>query len=147
MKVCFSHSLPTLCRSKIWIGIKVLQANSIILGTRKLWVIFRIKQKFDTMAAFLDNSNFSKLVKLGNVSNSVFSVKIGRKHCQKHSQNWQALNIFTIKLAAVLLNFCLIGKIRHNFLVPTMTETVCKTFMPIQTLVLHTAYYLLLHCT
>ena len=36
----------------------------------------------------------------------------------------------------MLLNFCLIGKIRHNFLVPRMIELACKTFMPIQTLVL-----------
>ena len=35
------------------------------------------------------------------------------------------------KKAAVVSNFCLIGKIRHNFLVPS------KTFMPIQTLGLH----------
>ena len=49
----------TLCRSKVWIGMKVLQPNSIILGTRKLWWIFPIKQKFDTTAAFLDNPNFS----------------------------------------------------------------------------------------
>jgi hypothetical protein len=33
---------PTLCRNKVWIGMKVLQANSIILGTRKLWRIFPI---------------------------------------------------------------------------------------------------------
>ena len=35
------------------------------------------------------------------------------------------------------LNLCLIGKIRHNFLVPRMIELACKTFMHIQTLVLH----------
>ena len=34
-------------------------------------------------------------------------------------------------------NFCLIGKICHNFLVPTMIELGCKTFMPIQTFNLH----------
>ena len=49
----------TLCRSKVWIGMKVLQPNSIILGTRKLWWIFPIKQKFDTRAAFLDNPKCS----------------------------------------------------------------------------------------
>ena len=37
----------------------------------------------------------------------------------------------------MLPNFCLIGKIRHNFLVSRMIELACKTFMPIQTLVLH----------
>ena len=30
-------------------------------------------------------------------------------------------------------NFCLIGKIRHDFLMPTMIELGCKTFMPFQT--------------
>ena len=29
-----------------------MQPNSIIVGTRKLWRIFPIKQKFDTMAGF-----------------------------------------------------------------------------------------------
>ncbi len=34
-------------------------------------------------------------------------------------------------------NFCLIGKIRHNFLLPRVIELGRKTFMPIQTLDLH----------
>ena len=71
---------------------KVLQAHSIILGTGKLWRIFPI----DTTAAFLDNPNF-QFGPFGKVSDSVFSMKIGRNHCQKHSQNWQILNIFTIE--------------------------------------------------
>ena len=37
------------------------------------------------------------------------------------------------KKAAVVSNFCLIGKIRYNFLVPRMIELAPKTFMPIQT--------------
>ena len=41
------------------------------------------------------------------------------------------------KKAAVVSNFCLIGKIHHNFLVPKMIELGRKTFMPIQTLDLH----------
>ena len=41
------------------------------------------------------------------------------------------------KKAAVISNFCLIGKIHHNFLVPKMIELGRKTFMPIQTLDLH----------
>ena len=41
------------------------------------------------------------------------------------------------KKAAVVSNFWLIGKIPHNFLVPKMIESACKTFMPIQTLDLH----------
>ena len=35
------------------VGIKVLQADSTILGTKKLWRIFSTKQKFSTTAAFL----------------------------------------------------------------------------------------------
>ena len=57
--VCKDHLSITLCRSMVWIGMKVLQADSIILGTKKLSGIFPIKQKFDTMASFLDNSNYS----------------------------------------------------------------------------------------
>ena len=38
------------------------------------------------------------------------------------------------KKAAVVSNFCSIGKIHHNFLVPKMIELGRKTFMPIQTL-------------
>ena len=30
-------------------------------------------------------------------------------------------------------NFCLIGNISHNYLVPRMIESAPKTFMPIQT--------------
>ena len=44
---------------------------------------------------------------------------------------------FYYKKAAVVSNFCLIGKIRHDFLVPTMIELGCKTFMPFQTSDLH----------
>ena len=44
---------------------------------------------------------------------------------------------FLLQKGAVVLNFCLFGKIHQNFLVPRMIESVPKTFMPIQTLVLH----------
>ena len=51
--------------------------------------------------------------------------------------NCLVLNIFTTKKAAVVSNFCLIGKILHDFLIPTMIELGCKTFMPFQTSGLH----------
>ena len=54
-----SRNNITLCRSGVWIGVKVLGADSIILGTRKLWQMFPIKQKCHRTAAFLDNPNFS----------------------------------------------------------------------------------------
>ena len=47
----------TLSRSEVWKGMKVLQPNSIIVGTRKSWRIFPIKQKFDTTAAFFYSKN------------------------------------------------------------------------------------------
>ena len=50
------------------------------------------------------------------------------------SSNWTSFKCFYYKKAAVLSNFCLIGKIHHNFLVPIMNELGCKTFMPFQTL-------------
>ena len=68
------------------------------------------------------------------IFHSVFSMHNGQKTihtkltCFKH---------FYYKKAAVVSNFCLIGKIHHNFLVPRMIELVPKIFMPIQTLDLH----------
>ena len=57
---------------------------------------------------------------------------------KKLSPNFRlVLNIFTIKKAAVVINFCLIGKIQYNFLVHRIVESGRKTFMPIQTLDLH----------
>ena len=41
--------------------------------------------------------------------------------------------------AAVVWNFCLIGNIRHNFLIPRMIKSVP---MPIQTPDLHRVYYI-----
>ena len=52
------------------------------------------------------------------------------------------LNIFTIKKAALVPNFCLIGKIHHTFLMSRMIELGCKTYMPIQTLDLDRVYFL-----
>ena len=49
----------TLCRSEVWIGMKVLGTDSFILGTRKLLWMFPIKQKCHTTAAFLDNQKSS----------------------------------------------------------------------------------------
>ena len=51
-----------------------------------------------------------------------------------NQKNWLVLNIFIIKKAAVIFNFCLFGNICNNFLVPRMIESACKTFMPIPTL-------------
>ena len=45
-----------------------------------------------------------------------------------------AQNICSIKKAAELLNFCLIGKILHNFPMPISIEPAPKTFLCIQML-------------
>ena len=41
-------------------------------------------------------------------------------------------NFYYIKKAAILSNFCLIGKIPHDFLTLTSIELACKTFIGIQ---------------
>ena len=108
----------TLCRSKVWIGMKVLQPNSIILGTRKLWWIFPIKQKFDTTAAFLDNPKCSIWTNL-TIFLTVFSEASRLHNGQKTIPKFlSGFKHFYYKKAAVVLNFCLIRKIHHNFLVP-----------------------------
>ena len=54
-----------------------------------------------------------------------------------YQKNCLVLNIFIIKKAAVILDFCLFGNIRRNFLVPRIIESAPKTFMPIQIPDLH----------
>ena len=53
----------TLSRSGVWIGMKVLGADSIILGTRKLWWMFPIKQKLNITAAFFHTIHAIKMFK------------------------------------------------------------------------------------
>ena len=91
------NKITTLCRSRVWIGMKVLRPNSIILGARKLWWIFPIKQKFDTTAAFLDNPKCSILSNL-TIFLTVFSETSRCTMVKKLSPNFcLVLNIFTIK--------------------------------------------------
>ena len=97
-----------LCRSRVWIGMEVLRPDSIILGTRKLWWTFPIKQKFDTTLAFLDNPKCSIWSNL-TIYLIVFSETSRCTMVKKSSPNFcLVLNIFTIKKAAVVSNFCLI---------------------------------------
>ncbi len=81
------------------------------------------------------------LVKFDYFSDSVFrgqvGCKVGCTMVKKLSPNWTSFKCFYYKKAAVVSNFFLIGKIRHNFLVPRMIELGRQTFMPIQTLDLH----------
>ena len=59
----FFVSYGTLCRSGVWIGMKVLGADSIILGTRKVWWMFPIKQKLNITAAFFHTLHVIKMFK------------------------------------------------------------------------------------
>ena len=53
---------------------------------------------------------------------------------KKLSPNWTSfISFYYKKKAAVVSKFCLIGKICHDFLVPTLIELGWKTFMPFQT--------------
>ena len=80
----------------------------------------------------------------------------GQGNCTMDNQkNCLVLNIFITRMvwkkAAVIFNFCLIGNINHNFLVPIMIESAPKTFMPIQTpdlhrVIVHTISFHLRHC-
>ena len=100
------------------------------LGTRKL---FPINQKCQMTAAFLDNqksSIWSSLV--------IFLPLFSRAWCANKLHNGLTKKLsgfkhFYYKKAAVILDFCLFGNIRHNFLVPRIIESAPKTFMPIQT--------------
>ena len=76
-------------------------------------------------------------VKFDYFSDSVFrdkQVHNGQKTIPKFLSGFEN---FYYKKAAVVSNFCLIGKICHDFLVPTMIELGCRTFMPFQTSDLH----------
>ena len=57
----YKRMLLTLCRSSVWIGMKVLGANSIILITKKLWQMFPIKQELNITAAFFITKMFKCL--------------------------------------------------------------------------------------
>ena len=64
---------------------------------------------------------------------------MGKETAQNLSGFKHFYYVYGMKKAAVVFNFCLIGNIHHNFLVPRMIELARKTFMimPIQTLDLH----------
>ena len=108
----------TLCRSRVWIGMKVLGADSIILGTRKLWWMFPIKQKCHTTAAFLYNPNFSIWSCLEIFLPICNSPGVQISCTTDYHKKCPVLSIFIIQKATVIFNFCLIWKIHHNFLVP-----------------------------
>ena len=68
----------------------------------------------------------------------MFSTYFLTENTVRNTTNFDQIEQFELsKKAAVVSNFCLIGKILHNCLVPKMIESACKTFMPVQTLDLH----------
>ena len=110
--------------------------------------MFPIKQKFHNTAAFLDNSNFWMFgcffyhCAAGLVWKKVTKWTVGTP-IQSKSVIYIAVKaskllcIIFFWFYTFLLNFCFIGNIRHNFLVPRIIETTPKTFMPIQIPDLH----------
>ena len=95
----------TLCRSKVWKGMKVLQPNSITLGNRKLWQIFPTKQKFDTRAAFLDNPNCSIWSSL-KIFGQCFQWASRLHNCQRnYPQIGLVSKVFTIKKSCPCIKF------------------------------------------
>ena len=122
-----------------WMPIKVLWANSMLVSVRKLWGIFPIKQKFDTMAAFLYSKNFETRI----ISSSKFATivqislyLVAILHDGIHFLvwvNWSGSDNFCyLQKTAIALNFCLIGKIPHNFPILRSIESAQKTFIVIQ---------------
>ena len=69
------------------------------------------------------------------IAPSIIDIKTSTTHCRVVPITFTKLtklkNFDLSKIATVVSNFCLIGKIRHNFLVPRMIELACKTFRPI----------------
>ena len=65
---------------------------------------------------------------------SVTEVHNGRNGSRNCAQFFSAQKSFSVKKAAELLNFCLIGKILHNFPMPISIEPAPKSFICIQIL-------------
>ena len=119
--------------------IKVLGANSMLVSIKKSWGIFLIKQKFDTIAAFLFSKNYeTRIVSSSKTCYHCVDLVLRRSKCAWwHSfSGWNKLiwsEQFSLSTkAAIVLNFCLIGKIPHDVLILTSIELALKTFIGIQ---------------
>ena len=109
----------TLCRSGVWIGIKVLGADSILLGSRTLWQMFPISSRNWISWELFCN----KIFKTGQF----FDRQLYSRPGVKKSKLDQFENFWLSEKS------CLIGKIRNNFLLPRTNESAPKNFMSIQT--------------
>ena len=75
--------------------IKVLRANSMLVSIKKSWGIFPIKQKFDTMAAFLYSKNSES--RLVSSSKICYKEKGNLYNGSKFGgRNYSGFKIFTI---------------------------------------------------
>ena len=113
---------------------KVLGAGSMLIGIRKLWRIFPIKQKFNTcLGSFLRYSIISnyqnQFGEIASIVHSVAKLHNGRRESRNYAQFCLAQKFFGVKKAAELLNFSLIGKTLHNSPMAISIEPATKSFM------------------
>ena len=118
----------------------------MILGTRKLWQMFPIKQKLNITAAYFYNKNVLNWSINLIVHCTTFFTPGLLHNVKKISKLDQIENFWLSKKAAVLWHFCLIANPQNNFLVPRMNEPAPKTFIPIQTPDLHRVFCKLDFC-
>jgi len=104
---------------------------------QKIVVNFSNQAEIRYNGSFFRLSKFFNLFKFGNVSFGVFRVQIGCTMVKILSPKLTSFKHFYYKKGAVVPNLCLLGKTHQNPLTTRMIESVPKTFMPIQTLVLH----------
>jgi hypothetical protein len=114
---------------------KDLRADSIMLGTKNLVNFAELSRKLVPRQLFK-----LKCFKTCQIWELFFDQCIVQPICllkiqKEASPNFEKFGLS--KKTAIVSNFCLIGKIPHNFLVSKIIESACKTFMPIQTLGLH----------
>ena len=124
----------------------VLGADSMILGTRKLWWMFQIKQKLNIKAVSFYNKNvLNQTIFFDSPLCCFFHTRQLLQACctmvKKPSKFAKIQKFWLSKKAAVVWNFCLIGNIHQNFLIPRMNESDPKAFMPIQTQDLHRVHW------
>ena len=102
----------------------------MLVSIKKSWGIFLIKQKFNTMAAFVGSKNYQNQISLLKPKNEYHHAELLQ---QKLGSKFGGRNILVSKIllnkkASIVLNFCLIGKILHNLLVLMSIESDPKTF-------------------
>ena len=97
----------------------------MLIGIKNLWRIFPIKQKFNTLAAIWDIQQF-QIIKInpGNLR-PLCSLHIRRNYAQFCS----AQKSVSVKKTLEVSNFCVIGKVLHNFLMPISIEPAPKSFV------------------